>query len=241
MRPRYTIAVLMLLACLSIFGQQSKTVSIQGQPQKTSTQVSTNQQELIIQLQAENEAMQKQLEKMEKEIELYRGDVRDEASKMNTNMALWLAVLTIIMAILGVVIPLILNNRNEKSMEKMLEDVKKQAGSAESQAKEATTQAEQAKKSVADIEEIKKHITTIEDKINKDTLAAEKAANEAKANQLFVEALNEKDASRAIELYSQAIDIKPDHFEAYNNRGLFMINPLFDRWYNDSNRLKYAI
>ena len=47
MKPRYTIAVLMLLVCLSFFGQQPKTVHMQGQPQKTSTQVSSNQQELI--------------------------------------------------------------------------------------------------------------------------------------------------------------------------------------------------
>ena len=37
---------------------------------------------------------------------------------------------------------------------------------------------------------------------------------------MFTEAFNEKDTSKAIELYNQAIDIKPDFSEAYNNRGL---------------------
>ena len=55
MKQRCTLVVLMLLICLSIFGQQPQIVSIQGQPQKTSTQVSTNQQESIKQLQTEND------------------------------------------------------------------------------------------------------------------------------------------------------------------------------------------
>ena len=176
MKTRYTLAVLMLLFCLSFFGQQPKIVSIQGQPQKTSTQVSTNQQESIKQLQAENEAMKAQLEKMEKEVELYRGDVRNETSKLNTNMSLWLAVLTIIMTILGVIVPLILSRRNENFMERMLDDVKQQANSAEKQAQEAATQAVQAKHAVTNIEELKKHVTEIEGKINRDTIAATKAA-----------------------------------------------------------------
>ena len=49
---------LLLLVCLSVFG----TVSVSEPYQKTSTQVSSNQQELILQLKAENEAMQKRLE-----------------------------------------------------------------------------------------------------------------------------------------------------------------------------------
>ncbi len=219
MKTRHPLAVLMLFVCLNIFGQQSNIVPMQGQPQTTSTQVSANQQETIKQLQAENEAINKQLKKMDKDIELYRGDVRNETSRMNTNMALWLAVLTIIMAILGVAIPLILSKRNEKVLEKMLEDVKQQANSAELQAKEATTQAEQAKKALVDIEELNKHVTSIEEKINKDVIAAKKAAKKAKASQLFTEAVNEKDPSRAIELFDKAININPNFLEAFGNRG----------------------
>ena len=219
MKTRYTLAVLMLLFCLSFFGQQPKIVSIQGQPQKTSTQVSTNQQESIKQLQAENEAMKAQLEKMEKEVELYRGDVRNETSKLNTNMSLWLAVLTIIMTILGVIVPLILSRRNENFMERMLDDVKQQANSAEKQAQEAATQAVQAKHAVTNIEELKKHVTEIEGKINRDTIAATKAAKEAVAVKYFALATIEKDPVSAIELYTAAIKLKPDFAEAYNNRG----------------------
>lgn len=201
MKARYSLTVLMLLFCLSFFGQQPKIVSIQGLPKKTSTQVSTNQQESILQLQAENEAMKAQLEKMEKEVELYRGDVRNETSKLNTNMSLWLAVLTIIMTILGVIVPLILSRRNENFMERMLDDVKQQANSAEKQAQEATTQAVQAKHAVTNIEELKKHVTEIEGKINRDTIAATKAAKEAVAVKYFALATIEKDPVSAIELW----------------------------------------
>ena len=83
MRQKHIFAVLMLMVCLSVFGQTSKNVSISKQPQKTSTQVAYNQQETILQLQAENDAMQKQLEKIEKEIELYRGDVRIKISELD--------------------------------------------------------------------------------------------------------------------------------------------------------------
>ena len=89
MKPRYTLAVLMLIGCLSITGQPSNTVSIQGQPQTISTQVTTNQQETILQLQAQNEAIQKQLEKMAKEIEQYRRAVRTKMSELETEQSRW--------------------------------------------------------------------------------------------------------------------------------------------------------
>ena len=177
MKTRHSLAVLMLLVCLNIFGQQSKIVSMQGQPQTTSTQVTTNQQETILQLQAENEAIQKQLEKMEKDIEVYRVDVRNETSRMNTLMALWLAVLTIIMAILGIGAPLFLNYKNEKVLEKMLEDAKFEARRAKEaleeirpqvkeatdQAAAATSQANEAKQAVTDIEKIKQQVSIIQE------------------------------------------------------------------------------
>ena len=222
MKLKYLAIGLMMLFCLNVYGQQNKTVPMTVQPQKTEVQVL---EETVSLLQAENQAMQKQLESMEKEMDLYRGDVRTETSKMNTNMALWLAVLTIIMAILGVAIPLILNRRNERSMEKMLEDVKKQANSADDQAKEATKQAEQAKQAVADIVELKIHVNAIEKRINDDAIAAEKAAKEAKASQLFTQALAEQKESplSSIFLYTQALKYNPEFSVAYNNRAILNI------------------
>ena len=264
MRQRHIFAVLMLMVCLSIFGQTSKNVSISKQPQKTSTQVAYNQQESILQLQAENEAMKKQLEKMEKEIELYRGDVRAKEANINEVLSHWLSIMGIMMAVIGIAIPMILNYRNEKSMEKMLEDVKKEANSAKQQAtsvaaqvtvateqankakeafdqmqpqiKSVTEQAKQAKQAVTEIEDLKKHVTTIEEKINKDAIAAEKAANEAKASQLFTKAYAEKDPSKAVEIYTQVIEINPDDAMAYNNRAFDLLTlGKLDRALNDVN------
>ena len=77
----------------------------------------------------------------------------------------------------------------------------------------------QNKLTVDEIEDLKKHVTTIEEKINKDAIAAEKAANEAKASQLFTQAFSEEDSSKAFELYSKAIELNPNFSEAFTNRG----------------------
>ena len=249
MKQRHILAVLMLLVCLSIFGQQPKSVPMQGQPQKTSTQVATNQQELILQLQAENEAMQKQLEKMEKEIELYRGDVRTKISELDYAQDRWLTMLTIIMGLIGVVLgvgaPLFINRDNSKRLEtrfsEMKEDLRNQVQTATDQATKAqqaldemkpqvhamteqamvaTQYAREAKQAVVDVEKLKEQVSKIQEKINQDTIAAEKAAKEAKAIQFFTQALNEKTSIKELELYNQAIELYPDFLEAYNNRGI---------------------
>ena len=240
MKLKYLAIGLMMLFCMNVIGQQQKTVSMTVQPQKTEVQIL---EETVAQLQAENQDMQKQLESIEKEVELYRGDVRADTSKMNTNMALWFSVLTIVMAILGVAIPLILNKKNERIVEKLLADAKQEAVSAKEQAEKAeealnsiqpqveavkeqvvsaAEQAKQAKQAVADIGELRTHVDTIEKKINEDALAVEKASKEVQANRLFTQAYSEKDSSKAIALYTKAIELNPDFAAAYNNRGILL-------------------
>ena len=211
---------LLLFICLSIFGQQPKTVSIQGLPQKTSTQVSTNQQELILHLQAENAAMQKQLEKMEKEVELYREDVRAKMSELETEQSRWTAwmclIVTILTAGLGVGLPLFINNRNDKrlkdSYEKMVGELKEKVSSVEADAKSA-------KESLSEVTELKESIEAIKKDIDKSKKNAERAARRAMASKLFTQALSEKDYQKAIQLYSEAIELDPNFAEAYSNRG----------------------
>lgn len=211
MKTRYIFISMALLVCLSMFGQQTKEVSIQEPFHYTSTQAATNQQETILQLRAENKEMQIQLEKLGKEIDLYRGDVRTKTSEMNTNMALWFAVLTIIMAILGVVIPLILNRRNEKNIEKLFEDARNEANLAK----------EQAKKSEEAFKRIQPQVDSVREQANtakEQAIKAEESAKEAKARYLFIYAENEDDPSKEIELYSQIIDLYPKIPEAYLRR-----------------------
>lgn len=224
MKQRHILAVLMLSVCLSIFGQQSKTVPMQGQPQKTSTQVVTNQQEIILQLQEENKAMQKQLEKMEKEIELYRGDVRAKEVAINDNQGHWLTMLSIVIGAivsilgigLGVITPLVLNARNDKrlkdSYERMVGELKTQIDSVEKDAKSA-------KESLSTITGLKEDIDKIKNDIDKSKKAAERAARNAMASKLFTQALSEKNSLKAIDLYSKVLDLFPDNVDAYINRG----------------------
>lgn len=209
MRYRIITIVILLFIGLNLLGQQKKIVPMMEQPQKTEVQAF---EEIVLHLQAENQAIQKRLENMEKEVELYRGDVRTEIADMKTDMGLWFAFLTIAMAILGVAIPIIINNKHENYVFKLLEDAKYEA-------REATEQAKQAKQAVADIEELKIHVATIEEKISKNAIAAEQSAIEAKASQLFFQAFSEKDPFKAIELYTEAIELMPDMTEAYINRG----------------------
>ena len=225
MKQRNTIAILMLLVCLSTFGQQPKSVPMQGQPQKTSTQVATNQQEHILQLQAENEAMQKKLEKMEKEVELYRGDVRAKEVAINDNQGHWLTLLSIVIGAivsilgigLGVITPIVLNARNDKrlkeSYERMLGELKTQINSVEKDAKSA-------KESLSTITGLKAEINNIKKEILKSQRVAERAAKRTTAIKYFAQALSEEEKTKAIELYSKAIDIIPDNPEPYINRGI---------------------
>ena len=274
MKHRSILIVVFLLLCISVFGQQKKTVPMSVQPQKTEVQIL---EETVLQLQAENQAMQKQLERMEKEVEFYRGDVRNKVSELDEDQSRWLTILTIIIGLIGVVfgigVPLYINNDNRKRMEnrfsEMKDDLKdlvnvatEQAGNATTQANNAkealiqiqpqikfateqvstateqvrtatiqalkaeeasnmmqiqvktiteqvasasvqamvaAEQAKQAKQAVAEIEDVKKHVTVIEEKIKQDAISAENAAIEAKASQLFTQALNEKDSSIAFE------------------------------------------
>ena len=255
MRTKLSLTILMLLFCLSVFGQQSINNPTTRKPSTSLIQSSTNQQETIYQLQAENQNLQNRLERMEKEherlemeVDFYRNDIR-------ANMSQWLTILSIIMGLIGVTfgigVPILINRDNSKRLEsrflEMKEDLKnqvaqaagqatramnqtiettKQATEAKSQAAEAKNQAAEAAKQAGITQEtlkemnaLKDRVTEIQKKINKDATDAEKAAKDVKANQIFAQAVNEIDDIKAISLYTQAISLKPDYYEAYHNRG----------------------
>lgn len=94
-----------------------------------------------------------------------------------------------------------------------------QAETAKKQADDATKQAKKAEIALKEIEALKRQVDAIQTKINEDKTKAEDAAKAAKVSQLFAQAFYEKDLSRAIELYTQMLALKPDYAEAYNNRG----------------------
>ena len=198
---------LLLFVCLSIFGQQPKTVSIQVQPQKTTTQVSTSQQESIKQLQAENEAMKAQLDRMEKEIDLYRGDVRIKISELDEEHSRWTAwiclFVTLLAGGLGVAVPLFITNRSDKllkkSYEKMVEELKTQIESVDKDTKSA-------KESLTVVTTLKKDIDIIKREIDKSKCETELAALKTKVNKLFAQAILEskKDVQQECHQHGQA-------------------------------------
>ena len=224
MKPKYTLIILMLMGCLSIIGQPSKIVSIQGEPKNASTQVINNQQETILKLQAENEAMKAQLDRMEKEIELYREDVRAKEVAINDNHGHWLTLLSIIIGAivsilgigLGVVSPILLNIRNNKKQEEIIESVRTEL---KTQIESAAIDAKSAKDSLSAVTELKEDIDLIKKDIDKSKRNAERAARRAMASKLFAQAIAEKDLHKAIELYSKAIELNSYFAEAYSNRG----------------------
>ena len=241
MKLRFALSVVLLAICINIYGQQKKSAPTQKQQIEELTATVSNQQEAISQLQAENKELLKQLGKMEHEIEIYREDVRNKIPELDAEHDRWTAWICSIVALLGVVFPIVLNNRNDKKMEKQIDtatekaeqatasakelegkinNVSQQVDSATKQASEATKQANEAKKAVEVIQDLKQQVENIQKKISKNAKDAEDAAISAKASQLFTEAFNEKDKSTKIELYTQAIELKPDYYQAYNNRGV---------------------
>ena len=194
---RRSILLTLLLVLITTVGVRAEVVPIQ-KPSVGTHAVTTNQQETILQLQEENKKLKEQLERteMDKEIQRCRDYVDRKANDINDNLSHWLVILSIvigsIVSILGIGLGIVAPYILNRRMNSKVDLATEQAKEALEQAKAA---AEQAKK-------------------------AEDAAKAAKVSQLFTEAFNEKDSSRAIELYTQLLALNPDNAMAYYNRGV---------------------
>lgn len=219
---RILIATIMLVFCVSTFAQTAKkpsASSVKTIAEKVQA-LETNTEKQFLLLQEENKVLKDQLQKMESEIALYRDDVRDKIAEMNSNMSNWMTILSIVIGViaaaLGVAAPLYLNNRNDKLQKKKLDTLQEQINAAKADAASA-------KQSLVDVEKLKAEITSINQAIEASEKAAKKSANEAMASKLFAEALAEQDKNKAIELYSQVIQLDESNAGAYNNRGTIKI------------------
>ena len=98
MKTKYILlTAIMFMCCINVFGQTANNISLNN-TQAVVLKIEaleTATQEQISDLHKENQVLKEQLHKMESEIALYREDVRTETSRMNTNMADWLTILTI--------------------------------------------------------------------------------------------------------------------------------------------------
>ena len=191
---RRNILLTLLLVLITTIGVRAEVVPIQKQSVGTHA-VTTNQQETILQLQEENKKLKEQLERVENKVDVYWDVSKTKIDDVNDNQSHWLVILSIvigsIVSILGIGLGVVAPYILNRRMNSKVNLATKQANDALTQ---ATTATEQAKK-------------------------AEEAAKEAKVSQLFAQAVNEKDSSRAIDLYTQLLALNPDYAEAYNNRG----------------------
>ena len=221
---KYTLllSLLILFNGQTIFGQQSKTTAPEVQANAT-----------IQQLQAENEAIKKQMETLEKEVAIYREDVRNKENTINDNLSHWLTILAIVIGALGVglgvLAPIVLNLRNDKKQQEKLNKLEGQLNTVQQEANSAKEDAKSAKESLSEINKLKDTVEAIKKDIDQSKEAAEKAARMSKASEYFTQALSENDKQKAIELYTQAIELNPDYSEAYNNRGILKKNFLDDK------------
>lgn len=219
MKTRFALSTFLLLVCVCAYGQQVKTTSTSKQTVDELTLKISEQQELIRTLEEENITTKQQFEKLEKDIQLYREDVRTTVENVHNYVSEWFSFLSIVVAILtgifGVASPLFINRNTQKAQDKYNGYIIEKLRAQTKQSEDALSKLKE------DIQEIQKQI----DISKNDAL---KAANEAKASELFSQALNEKDPQKAIQLFTNCIEHFP-YATAYYNRAIIKqsINDLY--------------
>ena len=181
MSIKHILTAVFLFCCLNVLGQQANMVTLQG----VNRQVQVVQDSLdnlnrkIIELEYTNDNLLHQLERMDREVALYREDVRAKVSEIHSDLALWLTILTIIMAIvgivLGVVAPILINRQNDKNLKEQLTQLTSQVDAAK---KDALS----AKQSLGEITQLKNEVTKIKQDIDKSKEATRRAAKRTESN-----------------------------------------------------------
>lgn len=183
--------------------QQIETLQNQDYGQPAFSLPNLTQQ--IEDLQRQMKGLQEQNQMLQKEVEIYRDDVRHSEDKLNDNMSHWLSLLTIIMALLGVLCPLVINRNHTKKIENQLNDAIKSA-------KDAKQQADDAREKVNSMNDSLRQAT-------EQARKAEEAAKETEYNRLISDALNEKEFAETIKKFDNIIMQFPAKPEAYFYRG----------------------
>ena len=226
MKTKCILFLLFFLLSISGFAQQNKAAAVSQTSNKTTASISPHDDE-IVRLKEADKELKIQLDKLEKEVDVYRGDVRSNLGDFHDKITQWLTVLSIVYTLLGIVLgvaaPLVLNAQNSKRLEEKygdyIKELEKRVNAASKQADDATNQAEQAKAALKDIEVIKTQVDGIEKKVGEASEKAIIAAKEAYASQLYSEALAEEDSAVALKLYDRVLSMDPNHSSAYYYRG----------------------
>lgn len=192
MKTRMIFIVVMFLCCLSISGQQTKSAQVPA----------NNQQENILQLLNDNRELKKQIEDTRKEC---REDVKGKVAELDAEIGRWTAliisIVTLLTGGLGVVLPLLINYFNNKQLKERIDNATQQLRIL--------------------YESQNKKMLDIEQRMSEELKLAEKTAKDAKIAQLSSQAFDEKDAWKAIDLYTQIIEIDSNASQAYSNRGVW--------------------
>ena len=90
MKTKYILlTAIMFMCCINVFGQTANNISLNN-TQSVVLMIETLEaatQEQISDLHKENKALKEKLYKMEREIALYRGDVRAKVADFNDNVS----------------------------------------------------------------------------------------------------------------------------------------------------------
>ena len=194
MRTKLVLFVLLLSTCLTLFGQQSKTSTAAKPTMQELSSTIDNQQKEIIQLKDENNCLKQQLDTFEKEVEL----LKSKEDFIDDKLSHWLTILSIVIGAiiaflgvgLGVIAPIFINRKNDKKQKEQIENIKKEL---EEKITNVQAQAEKAASSLSSVEKINEDINTIKADIENSKKEAEQAAINAKASELFSQALKEED------------------------------------------------
>ena len=212
MRTKRLLISLMMCISLSVFGGEPSSPNVQNQSQQP-----TNKQ-----LQQENQELLNKIDNLEEEVMICRDDVRTKTVEINDNLDNWLVILSITMAMIGIVLgiltPLYINYRNDKSLK---EELKRMNEELREQIALTKRDAESAKASLSSITSQavseKDHLKAIE--LYTKAISLFPNITEAYNNRgILKKELNDKEG--AMRDYNKAIELNQDNSGSYNNRGI---------------------
>ncbi|MBR2395252.1 MAG: hypothetical protein IKB00_01450, partial [Bacteroidaceae bacterium] len=120
MKLRFALSIVLLMTCVSLFGQQGKSNPAQKPTLQELSITINNQQNEITELHDENDCLKQQLEEFEKEVVFLKSRedfIDDKLSHWLVILSITIsAIVTILGGFFGIVAPLIIKRRNEKKM-----------------------------------------------------------------------------------------------------------------------------
>lgn len=158
-----------------------------------------------IQLQQVNEDMQQQISNLEKEVDRYRKDVMAKEKQINKNISHWLVILSIMITLVGVVIPLLLNAKTERFFKRKVDEVKDLTKITSEQARYLE-------------EEMERYIEILRSAEGECAKTDALSENDNETD-ILIKAKSEENHRKAIELFNRVIELFPASADALKERG----------------------